>query len=178
MRGRHVTTAVTLLVLLGILVFGVAYGVKSLVEPIGQNAPAASPTPTCTSETVKKGKKLSARQVQVSVFNAGSTAGLADKTMLMLQQRGFVKGDIGNAPAGTKLKRVRVWTTKNNDPTAALVARQFGPKTPVMVVKRDLGVGVDVLVADGLSGLKKARTKVKVTSDVSFCAPEASSLGS
>ena len=49
MRGRHVTTAVTLLVLLGILAFGGLVGLRTLLAPLPTGKPSAVATPDCTT---------------------------------------------------------------------------------------------------------------------------------
>jgi hypothetical protein len=175
MRGRHLTTAVTMLVLVGILVLGVVLGVNTLLAPLpGDGSPAAQPSPTCSTHTVKKGQRIKATQVQVSVFNAGTRAGLADKTMGLLTKRGFKEGSIGNAPSA-KIKKVQVWTTEQNDPAALLVARQFGRSTIVHHTKTDLGPGVDVLVGNGFSKLARSKKVLVVRQSSSVCVPVSAS---
>ena len=166
------TTAITLVVLVGVLVVGVVVGMRSLFAPVtGEKEAASGTTPSCDATKVKKGQRLSTRQVQVSVYNAGSRSGLADTTMGDLVERGFTKGRVGNAPADSGVKRVQVWTTDENDPAARLVARQFGRDTKVRFVDDDLGPGVDVLVGDNLRSLSKAVRSVVVTSSSSACRP-------
>ena len=73
MGRRHLTTAITLLVLVGILVVGFLIGTKSLFAPLpGDANPKADPSPTCSPKSVKKGQAIRSAQVQVSVFNGGS----------------------------------------------------------------------------------------------------------
>ena len=122
MARRHLTTGITLLVLVGILVVGVVLGSKSLFAPLPDSGQAAeTPSPTCATQTVKKGQRIRSTQVQVSVFNGGTRSGLADETLQPLVKRGFTAGDAGNAPSGTEVKRVRVFTTTENDLSATLV---------------------------------------------------------
>jgi hypothetical protein len=168
-RGRHVTTAVTLVVLLGILAVGGLVGIRTLLAPLPSNKSSAVATPDCT--VVRKGTVVRSRQVTVSVFNGGTRSGLADETMGRLRNRGFVKGDVGNAPAGTVVKRVQVWTTQAHDAAARLVARQFGRTTRVRVVHTDLGPGVDVVVGDAFTKLAKAKTSIVATRASSVCRP-------
>lgn len=170
MRGRHVTTGVTLVVLLGILALGAAYGAQALFAPIPDKEPAADAA-GCVTQRIEKGQRISAGQVEVSVFNAGTRSGLADQTLLALTQRGFTEGDAGNAPDGTRVRRAQVWTTERNDVAARLVARQFGRGTPVRTVRTDLGPGVDVVVGDRLRRLPRARSSLVVTRASSACLP-------
>ena len=162
MGRRHLITAVTLMVLVGILGVGLLLGMRNLTAPIPSVQPVASPSPTCVPQKVNKGERLRSAQVVVSVFNAGTRAGLADETMQGLVKRGFQKGELGNGPAGAKLRFVQVWTTNNNDAAARLVAAQFGPQTLIRVVKKDLGPGIDVLVGTKFRGLVKAPRSVRV----------------
>ena len=97
MRRRHITTAVTLLVLVGILAAGAVIGIRSLLAPIHDDTSDAAPS--CSTKDVRRGQRISARQVAVSVYNAGTRAGLADETMGVLTGRGFQKGSVGNAPS-------------------------------------------------------------------------------
>ncbi len=173
MRGRHLTTAVTMLILLAILAAGAVVGLRSLFAPLPRGQATAKATPACVTKSVKKGQRVSATQVEVSVFNAGSRAGLADETMLTLVQRGFRKGKVGNAPAGSTVKKAQVWTTQKHDPAARLVARQFGKAVKVRSVKVDLGPGVDVVVGDGFTKLVKAKRVIIVKRTSSACLPSA-----
>jgi hypothetical protein len=172
MGRRHLPTAITLLVLVGILVVGFLIGTKSLFAPLpGDANPKANPSPTCSPKNVKKGQVIRSAQVQVSVFNGGSQSGLADSTMRKLAARGFTAGDVGNAPSGVTAKRVRVLTTEKNDLAAQLVARQFGSKTKVIVSDTDLGPGVDVVVGNDFDKLSKAKKAIVVKRSSSVCVP-------
>ncbi len=169
MRGRHITTGITLVVLLGILAVGAVIGAKSLFAPIDNNT--ASPSPTCTPKAVKKGQRIHPHQVQVSVFNAGTHAGLAQRTMSKLVKRGFRRGEVGNAPSSAHVKRAQVWTRLHHDPAAALVARQLGKGTAVEVKHANLGPGVDVVIGDDFSTLAKAPKVVVAKRSSSVCTP-------
>ena len=172
MTHRHLTTAVTLLVLVSILVLGVVLGVKTLFAPLpGSDKATATPSPSCSPKTVKKGQRIRSTQVQVSVFNGGTRSGLADETMRLLARRGFTQGDIGNAPTDAKVSRVRVLTTEKNDMAAALVARQFGRTTRVIVTDTDLGPGIDVIVGNKFGKLAKAKRVLVAQSSSSVCVP-------
>jgi LytR cell envelope-related transcriptional attenuator len=169
---RHLTTAVTLLVLVSILVLGVVLGVKTLFAPLpGSDKATATPSPSCSPKTVRKGQRIRSTQVQVSVFNGGTRSGLADETMRLLARRGFTQGDVGNAPSDAKVSRVRVLTTEKNDMAATLVARQFGRTTRVIVTETDLGPGIDVIVGNKFGKLAKAKRVLVAQSSSSVCVP-------
>lgn len=170
MTRRHLTTAVTMLVLIGLLVVGLVLGAKSLFAPLPGSGSSATPG-TCTTKTVDAGKRIHSSQVQVSVFNGGSRSGLANKTLTALERRGFTAGETGNAPSDVHVKRVQVWSTEKHDPEAALVARQFGPKLKVTFSDTDLGPGVDVIVGNKYSGLVKAKRSIKSRTSQEICVP-------
>jgi hypothetical protein len=171
MTRRHLTTAITLIVLVGILVVGVVMGVNALFAPLPGEEPTATPSPTCSTQSFKKGQRIRSRQVQVSVFNGGTRAGLADRIQQSLVRRGFRRGSVGNAPEGVKVKVAQVWTTQRNDFAARLVARQFGRKTKVRVTSRNLGPGIDVVVGNDFEDLVKAKRVIVVRRASSVCVP-------
>jgi len=165
-------TAVTLLVLVGILVVGVLVGIDNLLAPLpGSGSPAADASPSCSPKTVKKGQRIRATQVQVSVFNGGTRSGLADDTLGALAKRGFKRGEVGNAPSDIKVKRVQVFSTEKNDVTALLVAHQFGKGTTVRYTATDLGPGIDVVVGNHFHKLAKAKRVLVVSKSSSVCVP-------
>jgi hypothetical protein len=164
---RHVTTAVTLTVLCVLLVIAAVTGFNALFAPLPSSdsgSPSASPSPSCTPEP-RKGARLTSREVQVSVFNAGDRSGLAGSTYDAFRRRGFIGGEVGNAPAGTKLRRAQVWIVKGEEDAGRLVALQLARRAKPHLVSaaRDLSDGIDVVVGDGFRGLVKAPRAVKVT---------------
>jgi hypothetical protein len=165
-RRRHVTTAVTLLVLILILAGGVLVGVRELLAPVGEKGASG-----CGTTSLRKGQRVTAAQVQVSVFNAGSRSGLATLTMSRLRARGFAEGDVGNAPAGSRVRVVQVWSTQADDAAARLVALQFGAAVRVRRVQEDLGTGVDVVIGDGFRTLAKAPRALVVQRAQATCLP-------
>lgn len=176
MRGRHITTGVTLLVLCGLLVVAAVVGWKELFAELPDTSVAtAKPTPSCTTQQVDAGERIRSNQVKVSVFNAGSRSGLANRTLDALVRRGFKEGEVGNAPSDAKVRRVVVWSTEENDAEARLVARQLGKRVKVRFSDVDLGPGVDVLVGDKFRGLVKAKRSLRVKKPQEVCvSPSAS----
>jgi predicted secreted protein len=169
---RHLTTAVTLLVLLAILVIGGYLGVHTLLSPLpSSDKPSATPSATCSTQPVRKGQRVRSRDVVVSVYNGGTRSGLADDTMTSLNRRGFKRGSVGNAPPSVKVRRVVVRTTDRHDAAALLVARQFGASTKVRVTSDDIGPGIDVIVGDGFHKLAKASRVYVVKKSSSVCVP-------
>lgn len=169
MTGRHVTTGITLLLLAGLLAAGFYYGVNQLFAPLERQEPVAEPTPSCS--TVEKGQTLRSEQVAVNVFNGGIRAGLAGRTLDALTNRGFLPGEVGNAPT-KKVRRAQVWIVEGEEAAGRLVALNFGPKTPVKLRKKDLAEGgVDVIVGNNFEALKKPKRKVRVRVPQVVCSP-------
>lgn len=176
MSPRHVTTAVTMFVLVGLLVLGAVWGWRSLFAELPvTDVVAEEPTPTCVVKTVDAGEKIRSEQIRVSVFNAGGRSGLAGRTLDALMERGFLPGDVGNAPSDVKVRKVAVWSTEENDAEARLVARQFGPKVKVRFSDEDLGAGVDVIVGNDFNRLAKAPRSLTIKNPVEVCEPVAPS---
>ncbi len=171
MTGRHITTAVTMAVLVGILVVGMVVGFNSLFAPLpgSEETPSAEPSPTCTEAPPKKGERLRARQVRVNVFNAGTRGGLAGATVDAFRSRGFQGGEIGNAPEGADVKRVQVWIQEGEEDAGRLVARQFGKKLRAMRTDEDLAPGVDVIVGNRFRSLVKAPKSIPVKATRIVC---------
>lgn len=167
MTARMITSAVTLMVLVGFLIGGVVYGYQQLTAPI----PPLTVEPEQECTTVEEGSKLASESVTVSVYNASDRSGFASKTLTRLERRGFRPGSVGNAPTGTDVAKVEVWTQDASDPAAQLVARQFGKKTPVVEKVEPLGPGPDVITGPKARKLKKAPRQIKVQQTVTECVP-------
>jgi hypothetical protein len=168
MTSRHLTTAVTMAVLCGIVVLGAVVGFNTLFAPLpgAEDEPAAAESPTCDPNQVKDGERLRSSQVTVNVYNAGDRAGLAGAVSDSFRSRGFVTGQIGNAPSGSKVVRAQVWVAEGEEGAGRLVARQIGPRVPVITPDEDLADGIDVLVGNRFRGLaKSAPRSIVVKSD-------------
>jgi hypothetical protein len=169
---RSVISAITLVVLVGLLVVGVYVGWQKLNEPLpgGEDEDQAQVSGPRCDDGVKRGDVVRPRDITVSVYNAGTRTGLAGQTMSELEARGFIAGDVGNAPADlADVRFVRVLAATRSDPAARLVALQFGPNTLVEAVKEDLGPGVEVIVSDGFLGLVDAPDRIKARAAGSGC---------
>ena len=161
MANRKAVSAVTMLVLVGLLVAGAWIGWRTLSAPLpGDEEPERKAKSRCDGGA--RDGVIEAADVKVSVYNAGSRSGLADQTLSQLVDRGFARGEAGNAPAELEsVLVVRVLSPAKGDPTAQLVARQFGANTAVQTVEDGLGPGVEVIVGDNFRGLVDAPTRIK-----------------
>jgi hypothetical protein len=170
MTTRHLTTAVTLVVLGVILVVAAVVGFNALFAPLpgAEETPAASPSASC-EPTGKKRERLRSNEVTVNVYNAGTRSGLAGATVDAFRARGFQGGLIGNAPSGTKVRRAQVWVAEGEEAAGRLVARQLGPRTPVVTPDEDLADGIDVVIGNGFRALVRAPRSILVKVDASGC---------
>jgi hypothetical protein len=167
-----VRTALTLGFLCLLLVVAGAWGWQALTEPLPDSAPA----PPCTDTTVAAGTDVFRDQVAVSVFNGSTRSGLASATMELLEERGFVGVDTGNAPQ--RIKRVQIWAEDPKNPAVRLVRRQFRNAQVVPGTEVDgeaLGRGVVVVLGQSYSSLRdKEVESVKARGEATFCSPPGS----
>ena len=167
-------SAITLGVLIIVLVLGVLWGWTKLVEPL----PGLSGDPdedleaACSVRTVAKGERVQPDEVTVSVYNAGTTDGLATRTMEQLQTRGFAPGETGNAPRGTDVNKVEVWAEHARNPAVRLVTDYLGRSVKVVNPKgRALGLGVVVVVGDDFRRVTHGARSVTSRVDAEVCSP-------
>lgn len=168
MDRRHLTSALTLVVLLVVLAGMAVFGVRALTAPLPDTSTAGGEE--CSDAEKQVQEFITRGDVQVSVYNAGRTSGLAGTTLEKLERAGFRGGNAGNAPDGARVPRALVWTTKPDDSAAQLVASVLGPRTRVRVVPDDLGPGVDVLVGDRFDRVAPgAPRRIKLAEPVENC---------
>jgi hypothetical protein len=122
----------------------------------GSPSKKAGPTAqTCTTTQVGKGQRLTAKNILVNVYNAGSVEGLASRTLTTLKARGFRGGIASNAPAGIVTRSVMILTPNKAAPQVQLVARQF--RGPIAYGRpHDVAAGVSVVVGDSFAGFRKS----------------------
>ena len=161
-----VRSAVTIGVLCAILAFGALWGWKAVTAPF----PGKADAPICENQVIHKGDKVYPSEIIVSVYNAGSRFGLAGRTMQMFTDQGFQEGEIGDAPKGSKVPVVQIWTTEPHNPAVRLVESRFGPAHKVLK-KKGTGSGITVVVGDGFSKLLKGPHFVVARSDSEICSP-------
>ncbi len=166
-RARSASTLTALVVL---LLGSGALGWKSLTSPF----PEREALPTCVESSVRPGDIVFTDQVTVSIFNGSRTNGLASRTMADLVERGFHRGDRGNAPKRIK-RGVQIWTANPTNPGVQLVAKQF--RNPSIITKVDgevpLGVGVVLVVGDNvtLRSVAKSPDQVVAEANSTLCTP-------
>lgn len=158
---RQIKTPLTLLVLLGLLLYGGWWGYHKVLEP----PPPPPPTP-CVPQSVEKGQVRSS-QVTVRVFNGGKTRGLAGDVGAGLKSRGFKVTTVANTDQS--VAETQIIGAKADNPEVKLVAGFF-KKAKIKADGRS-DRSVDVLVGDKYGGFNKnAKTTIKVT-DKTVCLP-------
>lgn len=159
-------SAVTLLALLVLLLVGVAWGWSSMTKPF----PESAVTSICTDTTIEAGTKVYPDQVTVSVANAGSLEGLASRTMQLLVDGGFGRGETSNAPSETEVSFAEIWTDDPQSPAVRLLRSKLGPRATV--VRRDTTMaGVTVIVGDDFERLRDGRRWVRSQETSQICSP-------
>jgi hypothetical protein len=153
MATSRIVPAVTLAVLVALLIVGSVVGWRALTAPLPEEPDDAAAAPAGCSSALPAGDPVRISDVRVSVFNAGSRQGLAGDVQQALTERGFIPGEVDNAPAEIEVRRVTVFASDAADPAARLVARHFGKQTPVKVSTENLGPGVDVVIGDAYKRL-------------------------
>jgi hypothetical protein len=157
-----VRTAVTLGVLALLVVVGALWGWAALTEPFPEDEPVA----ICEDTTIPAGTEVRRDQVVVSVFNGSKRSGLAGATSAQLAERGFVTGDVGDAPQPAA--STQIWSSDPTNPAVKLVQKQF--KGAEVVPGNPIGVGVVVVVGEKFTALRKKQVEsVVAESDATIC---------
>ncbi|WP_341926484.1 LytR C-terminal domain-containing protein [Nocardioides psychrotolerans] len=168
MALARIRSAVTLLALLALLLAGVAWGWSAMTEPFPESAEVS----ICDETTVPAGTKVYPDQVTVSVANAGTREGLAGRTMQLLVDAGFGRGQTSNAPSGTDVDYAEIWTDDPENPAVRLLKGKLG--RDATVVRRDTTmVGVTVIVGDDFTRLREGGAWTKSDQDSQVCIPTA-----
>ena len=155
-------SALTLAVLALLVVVAAVWGWSALTEPLPQDDPVA----ICEDTDVAAGGEVRRDQVVVSVFNGSKRSGLAGSTMAQLVERGFVEGDVGDAPLPAA--STQIWSSEPTNPAVLLVQKQF--KQARIVTGDPLGVGIVVVVGEKFQTLRKKQVEsVIAESDATYC---------
>jgi hypothetical protein len=159
-------SAITLVGLAVLLLGGVAWAWSSVSKPFPEREEAA----TCESKRVVEGDKVYPDQITVSVLNAGTREGLADRTMTALVDAGLARGELGNAPEDAAVNSVQIWSEDMDSPAVKLVLSFLGRSAKV--VHRDAPLpGVNIIVGEGFPGVIEGRKSFPVREAATICSP-------
>jgi hypothetical protein len=112
---RQASTPITLVVLLGLLAAGAAWGYSMVTAKV-----EAPPPPECVTMQMRE---LTPETVTVRVYNAGSIRGLAGDVADKLEAAGFIIGTVGNKEANVAV--ILIVGAATDSPEVQLVSRWF-----------------------------------------------------
>jgi hypothetical protein len=160
---RIVRTPITLLILLGVLMWGAWWGYTNILAPVPK-----IPPPPCVEQTLAKGQ-LKASQVIIKVYNGGDRRGLAGDVGRSLRNKGF-KVTLTTNTVEKISKTVIVGANAKNP--EVLFVRSFFKDSVVRADKRNDG-SVDVLVGNKYGGFNKdAKTTYTIKSKTACLASQ------
>ena len=155
-------SGLTLLALASLLVVATVWGWSALTKPFPQDEPVA----ICEDTPVTTGSEVRRDEIVVSLFNGSERSGLASATIAQLEERGFVAGDVGDAPQ--QISSTQIWADDATNPAVQLVQRQF--KRAKVVPGTQIGPGVVVVVGEKFTTLRKKQVEsVVVEADATYC---------
>lgn len=163
-RGRKIRSAVTLLVLVGILAGAAWFGWQ---EVLGESEPATRLE--CTVPEPGTTQKVTTSDVELNVYNAGETPGLADQTSRELEARGFGVDLVANAPSEwADVARVRIIGRAEDAPEVQMLAAHLDE--PRIDVDDRGEAKIDLVLGDKFEGmLDEAPNALDVESTVPIC---------
>jgi hypothetical protein len=155
-------SAATLGVLVVLVLIATLWGWAAFTEPFPKEEPVA----ICEDASLAAGGEVRRDQVVVSVYNGSGRSGLAGTASAELEERGFVAGDVGNAPQPSPT--TQIWADDAANPAVDLVRQQF--KGAQVVPGEALGPGVVVILGEKFETLKKKQVEsVVARADATYC---------
>jgi hypothetical protein len=159
--GRHIRTAIVLLLLLCAVGYAGWYGWQLVSTPVGEDVVTAEPS--CTpAQTLTRAQRRQLREqrelaeraarlpqpstISLEVLNATFVPGLAADTAAVLEDEGFLISGVGNEPRGEASRQVAVIRAA---PNQLRQARQVALYFPGARVQQVLGTEGQVTVVLG-----------------------------
>jgi len=158
---RIVRTPITLLVLLGVLLYGAWWGYKNVIQTV----PVPPPDP-CVTQTLGKGG-LRSSQVVVKVYNGGDRKGLAADVSRALRGKGFRVSGTDNT--NEKIQKTVIVGADVKNPEVLMVRTFF--KDAVLRADGRADHSVDVLVGNKYAGFNKDAKTTYVVKSKTVCLP-------
>jgi hypothetical protein len=158
---RIVRTPITLLILLGVLLYGAWWGYRNVLQPVPK-----IPPPPCVEQTVAKGQ-LKASQVTVKVYNGGDRRGLAGDVGRSLRRKGFTVTRTTNTNEEIQKTVIVGAGAKNPE---VLFVKSFFKDSVVRADKRTDG-SVDVLVGNKYGGFNNNAKSTYTVKAKTVCLP-------
>jgi hypothetical protein len=159
---RIVRTPITLLILLGVLMWGAWWGYTNILVPVPK-----IPPPPCVQQTPAKGA-ITTAQVVIRVYNGGDRRGLAGDVTRALRSKGFKVTKTDNT--GEKISKTVIVGANAKNPEVLFVKSFFKDAVVRADTKRNDGT-VDVLVGNKYGGFNKdAKTSFPIKNQTA-CLP-------
>lgn len=153
---------------------GSVLGVVLLLQPANTQIEEEQ----CDTQTVDEGDDLTSNLISVNIYNAGEEAGKANRVSINLQRKGFLAGEIDNAPEGVDASNVTVISKDPDHPAAKLLAKQFkgdveSADVPEAISADELSSeGIALVIGEKYKGVKKkAPRKTESDRHISVCVP-------
>lgn len=160
-------SAATLMVLALLVVLAVRVGFSQVDQPF----PGDEDPPLCTVTDLDEGDRVRPEDVTVSVLNAGGADGLASRTLSDLNDRGFGRGELQNAPDGTpRVANAQIWTTQGRTAAVRLIRSHLPGKVRVLD-RSGPAPGVVVVVGENFGGIQDGRAQLRARGPETTCVP-------
>ncbi|MDF9717358.1 LytR C-terminal domain-containing protein [Nocardioides sp. ChNu-153] len=173
--SAHTRSAITLAVLVVVLLVGLVLGWNRVTAPVPSASLGGGGNEVCTLRSFEPGDALTTADVTVSVYNASGRSRLASQTMGQLTDRGFVAGQVGDAPEGAVVDRVEIRAAAPSSAAAVLVRENVG--SPAAVVEDPTVDGIVVYVGPSWQGpTGDARGDITVANAEEVCGPQETAL--
>jgi len=158
---RIVRTPITLMILLGVLMWGAWWGYTNVIRPV----PEAAPEP-CVNQTLAKGQ-LKSSQVTVRVYNGGDRVGLAADVARSLRSKGFVVSR--TTDTNEKIQKTVIVGAGAKNPEVLFVKTFF--KDAVVRADKRTDRSVDILVGNKYAGFDKTGKTTYEVKAKTVCLP-------
>ncbi len=160
---RVVRTPLTLLLLLGVLLYGAWWGYNNIIQPV-----PPAPEPPCVEQTLAKGQ-LKTSQITVRIFNGGDRKGLAAEVGRSLRGKGFKVALTTNTQE--RVQKTVIVGASPDAPEVKFVKTFLKDAVVRTEAAKAIDHSVDILVGNRYGGFnKKAKTTYKISS-ASVCLP-------
>lgn len=160
---RVVRTPITLLILLGVLLYGAWWGYTNIIR----KTPEAAPAP-CVQQTLKKGK-LKSSQVTVKIFNGGQRIGLAGDVARAMRGKGFKVGLTDNTQE--QIGKTVIVGADKKAPEVIFVKTFFKSAEIRADKSKENDRTVDILVGNDYRGFNKKAKNTYTVKAKTVCLP-------
>lgn len=164
---RHLRTAVTLLVLVGIMVAAAYFGWQRVVGDDADTDAAASDSCVPSTDVTIPAPD----DVEINVYNATGRSGLAAEVADLMRERGFVIAQVANDPENKDIEGTAEIRGSQSQQGAAALLTTTVPESVFVPDEREADT-LDVVVGEGFTELAPPDTPVpEPTAEADECTP-------